>query len=168
MSQIELVGSEKGGINWCVNCVGIHPDAAPDIMDYVRKMKDPGKDAMHQWQTYEKKLYLYKNKSCAMCGRTYDKNGRLDETFELTAKRVKEEFDHAGVFGVADSDIQLVVADCRKAFIYLLANRPNIQPQYWERFTFQGRLLTIICKAQDARASKNGVKLDFGKGLKAT
>lgn len=158
---IESVEGNKGGISFCVFCVGIHPDKLPSIMDYIRKMAEPGQDAMAQWQAYGKNLHLYKDKSCVLCGRTYDSHGECDETWELTAKRVKEEFENAGVFGVSDSDVKLTVAECRKAFLFLLKNRMSLTYEQMERSTFTGRLVTIITSAQNARHTK----VNFGKGL---
>lgn len=149
---------EKLGIPWCLYCVGWHPDKIPDLVDYAMKVDKPQTDAMMQlkkfnnWETRK----LYKNKSCMICGRTYGDDGELDKTWKMTAKRVKEELDYAGVFGVADEKINLIVARCRKSSTYLMKNRFGIPIDKWERFTFSGCLALIITHAQEARRSKVG------------
>jgi len=152
---------EKFGIDWCVNCVGWHPDHVPGFQDYHTRMKDPQKDAFVILAKYKDKLDLYRNKSCVLCGRTYDHKGDLDQTWKLTAKRVKMELQNAGIFGTDDKKVELVVARCRKSVEFLFKNRFHINPKYWERFTFAGCLVTIITHAQVARNSKLGTEDQF-------
>jgi len=146
------------GIPWCINCCGLHPDHIPNIMDYASKMTNPQRDAIRQIAALKKPeiINLYREKSCMLCGRTYDKAGELDETWKASAKRVKEEFDRAGIFGVDDKKIELVVARCRKSVMFLFENRFNINPLVWEKFTFAGCLALIITHSQEARKGKLG------------
>lgn len=169
MDKVATVSETRLGIPFCINCVGWHPDQLPTIIDAWRRMKDPQKDAFGQHKLFEeKRLSLYRNKSCALCGRSYDDNGELDTTWKITAKRVKQEFDNAGVFGVADKQIEIVVARCRKAVEFLIKHRMYLfavcrklelqgDPDAYEkmtRYTFAGTLAFIITHAQEARKSK--------------
>jgi len=159
---------EKLGIPWCVNCVGWHPDKFPGLVDYARRIDRPQVDAFLQYKQLDKWEIRkhYKNKSCMLCGRTYDDNGELDKTWKITAKRVHEEFQRAGIFGVDEKKVELVVARCRKSTEFLFKNRFSINPIKWERFTFSGCLALIITHAQAARASKlsGGVTAENLKG----
>ncbi len=159
---------EKLGLSFCVNCVGMHPDRLPDIRDYARKMTNPKKDVMIQIAQLKRPeiIGLYYNKSCQLCGRTYKPDGSLDTTWELTAKRVKQELDRAGVFGVDDQKVKLIVARCRKSVNFLFQNRFSINPAQWEKFTFAGTLALIITHAQEARRTKlsGGVTAENIKG----
>lgn len=167
--MFNAVKDTKMGIPWCVNCVGLHPDHIPDIRDFGRKMLNAQKDVMVQISQLKKPeiLGLYRDKSCQLCGRTYKLDGSLDTTWELTAKRVKQELDHAGVFAVDDQKVKLIVAKCRKSVQYLFENRMKINPAHWEKFTFSGTLVTIITHAQEGRRSKlsGGLSADNIKGL---
>lgn len=158
----------KGGILCCVNCVGMHPDEPITLFQVYNRIANTSKEIVNQMKKYErKKLTLYKNKSCMLCGRTYDHNGELDETYELTARRVKIEFDMAGIPGVPDYKIKEVVAACRKSWLMLWKNRGTISAQDAEKMTFCGRLALIITHAQDARHKKNtiGGGQSLNKGL---
>lgn len=165
---IQLDNNESGGIPFCMNCVGWHPDQLPDIHAAMKKMQNGNKDALAQHMAFDKKrLTVYKNKSCALCGRSYKADGNLDESWEITAKRVKEELDHAGVFGVADNKVKLVVAKCRKAVEVLFANRPALLANAhktgdWmpmQKLTFSGQLAFIITVAQEERRKKLGTSI---------
>lgn len=154
---------EKLGIPFCMNCVGWHPDQLPDLHDAIRRAHNSQKDALAQHVAFDKKrLHVYKNKSCALCGRSYKADGNLDDTWEITAKRVKGEFDNAGVFGLGDEKVKLVVAKCRKAVEILFKNRPQLLAHAkktgdWmpmQRLTFSGQLTFIITVAQMERAKK--------------
>ena len=152
-SQI-AANEEKLGISWCLNCVGFHPDEFPTFKDFHNKMLNPQKDAWTRSASMKYKLGVYRNKSCAMCGRSYDNNGALDETWVLTAKRVREELIRSGIFNVDDKQVEMVVAQCRKSFTYLLENRFKINPKHWERMNFSGALTVIITSAQKARKTR--------------
>jgi hypothetical protein len=67
---------------------------------------------------------------------------------------VKEELQRAGLFGVDDKKVELVVAKCRKSVEFLFQNRFSINPRCWDQFTFSGCLATIITHAQIARRSR--------------
>ena len=84
-------------INGCINCTGYHPNQIPTIHDFQRRMCNPAKDAWIQLASQKNFAHLYKNKSCSLCGRTYDENGDLDVSWKMTARRVKEEFRNAGI-----------------------------------------------------------------------
>lgn len=162
----------KAGIGWCVNCVGFHPDEELTIQKAMMKATNIQKDAWIQHNAMKTKKDIYAHKSCMLCGRTYNSEGVSDETFELTAKRVKQEFDNAGVFGVPDEKVKLVVADCRKSVQKLLAIRPRLVAMIHhgdaqsrqlafdtiDRMTFSGRLAMIITAAQEGRRQKLGIK----------
>jgi len=171
--MIDDLVTEPKGVACCFGCCGLHPDEAVDIYLMAQKMVSPERAAWKQAATFEKKKHLYRNKSCMICGRTYDKNGDLDETWKLTAERVKKEFDNAGVYGVSDKHIEWVVARCRRSVTELFKLRPQIialckQNGNWdamERMTFAGTLAMIITHAQESRKSKVGFQPENIKGL---
>lgn len=155
--------SESLGIPWCVNCVGWHPDQVPTLNDAIKRAHNAERDAFNQFIGHEKKrLTVYANKSCALCGRTYKADGNLDESWELTAKRVHQEMQNAGLFGVDDAKVKLVVAKCRKAVETLFMNRPQLLLHAqttgdWmpmQKLTFSGQLAFIITVAQIERKKK--------------
>ena len=147
--------NKEEAILCCVNCIGVHPDEPITMATAMSRIKAPQQVVHAQLMKYEKKKNLYKNKSCMLCGRTYDKDGNLDETWTLTAKRVKQEFDHAGIDGVDDAMVEQVVASCIKSWKLLWKNRGTIKPADAEKMTFAGRLALIITHAQDAREKRN-------------
>ena len=157
--------ARESGILCCINCIGIHPDEPITLATAISRIKSPQKVVANQLFKFEKKREagLYNDKSCMLCGRTYDRNGNHDESWELTAQRVAEEFRNAGVDGVSDSDIRKVVASCIKSWKLLWRNRATIKPADAEMMTFVGRLTLIITHAQDARIKKN--TLGGGKSL---
>lgn len=156
--QAAKTQKQSAGILCCMNCVGMHPDEPITMFEVVNRIKNPSRAVAAKLMSFEKKKKtLYANKSCMLCGRTYDNNGDLDETWELTARRVKQEFDHAGISGVTDSNIKQVVASCFKSWKTLWANRGTITAQDAEKMTFAGRLALIITHAQEARQKKNTI-----------
>jgi len=157
---IEL-NKQNHSINHCLNCVGQHPDYFPDFSDFKKRTINPQKDVFTKVIQYKSKMHLYKNKSCQMCGRSYDGIGELDQTWKITAKRVHEELIHAGIFGVDDKKVELVVARCRKSVEFLFKNRFSLNPAHWEKFTFSGTLALIITHAQEARKGKLGTEDQF-------
>jgi len=159
--ELSLGPDKKEGIPWCLNCVGQHPDYMPDFNDFYKRTVNPQKDAWTKVIQYREKAHLYRNKSCAICGRTYNKHGELDQTWKMTAKRVKQELEFAGIYGVDDRKVELVVARCRKSVEFLFANRFQLNPRHWDKFTFAGTLATIITHAQTARNSKLGTEDQF-------
>ena len=142
------------GLRHCLHCVGMHPDQKVTRTEIRFRLTDMAKLMILKHRQMAEKADLYKNKSCILCGRTYDENGKCDETWKLTAHRVKQEFDHAGIYGVDDRDIEKVVAKCRKAFITLMDNKELIPLDKWEMMTFQGQLALTIAAAQDACIGK--------------
>ena len=161
MGKATVKEKEEYSILSCINCIGVHPDETITMMTVISRMKNPIETVHRQFAKYTKKKDLYKNKSCMLCGRTYNGNGELDETWELTAKRVKIEFDAAGVPGVDDAYIKQVVASCIKSWKILWKNRATIKPEDAEKMTFCGRLALIITHAQDSRMKRN--QLNSGK-----
>lgn len=163
---MDLIGNSKeGGIPFCFCCVGWHPDEMPTVRDAMARAHNPNRDAWFQAQQFEKKrLTVYAHKSCATCGTTFKPDGTPDDTWDLTARRVKQEFDNAGLFAVDDQKIKLVVAKCRKAVEVLFKNRPvfvanALQKGDWlsmEKMTFAGQLSYIIVVAQEERRRRNG------------
>lgn len=164
MNRIELEANSASGIAGCVNCTGIHPDKILTIRDCWNRMTAPQKEALMVQAQFEQKRHLYMNKSCSICGRTYDASGNLDESWKMTARRVAEEMQHAGIFGLDEKKIEWIVAQCRKNVETLFKNRMQLvafarETGDWgpmERMTFSGTLAVIITNAQAARASKNG------------
>lgn len=148
------VKDQKHGIPWCINCVGFHPSDAPSLVDFHERLHNPNRAVMRKHAQHAKLIGEYKDKSCMLCGRSYDANGVLDETFKITAKRVREEFINAGLFGIDDKKIEQVVAQCRKSFTVLLANRFRIPRERWQYLTFSGQLAYIITVAQETRKTK--------------
>ena len=157
--------SREYGIPNCINCTGMHPDEIINMMTVVNRIKSPQKVAANQIFQFEKKRAqgLYNNKSCMLCGRTYDHNGYLDESWELTANRVHGEFENAGIYGVSDGDVKRVVATCIKSWKMLWKNRATIKPEDAEKMTFVGRLTLIITHAQESRHKRD--TLNGGKSL---
>ena len=148
------VAEQKGGITYCINCVGLHPDQVV-TRDLIRqRLIDPAQNVLHQTAILNLKKYLYVNKSCSMCGRTYDNQGEFDASWKLTAKRVKQEFDNAGIHGVDDKQVDQVVAKCRKSINFLIGNKKHIPKNKWEMLTFSGQLVLIITTAQETRSEK--------------
>jgi len=152
MSNPFAIGNPS--IPYCIACVGMHPDQKVTRTEIRFRLESMGQLLMLKHRQMRDRAHLYKDKSCICCGRTYDQNGKCDETWALTARRVKEEFDHAGIFGVDDSDINLVVAKCRKAWETLVKYKEMVPLEKWEMMTFQGQLALTIAAAQDARKSK--------------
>lgn len=151
------LSEEKLGIAWCLQCCGYHPDKIPGLKEFAMKVTSPQTDAFMQiakMKDWEVRKH-YQNKSCMLCGRTYDESGELDKTWKRTAKRVHEELQRAGIFGADDKKVELIVARCRKSVEFLFKHRFNINPTKWERFSFAGCLALIITHAQEARISKN-------------
>lgn len=159
--QINLGPAKKEGIRWCINCVGQHPDHQPSFKDFYDRTVNPQKDAWSKVMQYKEKAHLYKGKSCSICGRTYNKFGELEKTWVETARRVKKEMEFAGIYGVDDKKVELIVARCRKSVEFLFANRFQLNPRHWDKFTFSGTLATIITHAQEARRSKLGTEEQF-------
>jgi len=153
--KTEVKKQQDFGILSCINCIGVHPDETITIMTAINRIKAPITEVHRQLAKFEKKKNLYKNKSCMLCGRTYDNEGNLDESWELTAKRVKIELDCAGVTGVDDVYIKQVVSSCIKSWKMLWKNRGTIKPADAEKMTFAGRLALIITHAQEARMKRN-------------
>ncbi len=148
------VTETKFGIPWCINCIGFNPNDAPSLADFWERLHNPNRAVLRKHKQHAMSLGQYTDKSCMMCGRSYDHQGELDETFALTAKRVREEFQNAGVFGVDDLKIEMVVAQCRKSFTTLLANRFRIPRDRWQYLTFSGQLAYIITVAQETKKQK--------------
>ena len=154
------------GIPWCMNCVGFHPNQFPTKIEMIRRMFSPHVSIFQQFKSYEENKAFYKNKLCSLCGRAYKLDGELDQTWQLTAKFVKLEFEHAGVQGVSDENIVRVVANCRRAVQELFKNIPKLQSllnkknimldqlEIFDRLTFSGRLSTIIEHAMQGRRVK--------------
>jgi len=157
MDGITLLGGDKGGIPWCINCVGFHPSDAPSLADFWVRLHNPQRAAMQKMVQHRKVMDDYRNKSCMLCGRTYDSAGVVDDTYKMTAHRVKQELDHAGLFGVDEKQVEAIVAKCRKSFKFLLENRNSIPREKWEYLTFSGCLSYIITVAQETRRTKNEV-----------
>lgn len=152
--QLFAVQDVKHGIPWCISCVGFHPSDSPSLVDFWERLHNPNRAVMRKHKQTAKVIGEYCNKSCMLCGRSYDETGKLDETFKITAKRVREEFQNAGVFGIDDKKIEMVVAQCRKSFTVLLANRFRIPKERWQYLTFSGQLAYIITVAQETRSQK--------------
>lgn len=150
-SSILNVSVSRLGIPYCVNCVGFHPHEAPKMVDFFERLHNPQRSVMRKHIETPKVMGEYKDKSCMMCGRTYDSSGELDESWEMTAKRVKEELTNAGIFGTTDNKVKEIVAKCRKSFTTLLRNRFAIPIERWQYLTFSGQLAFIITVAQEAR-----------------
>jgi len=165
---MDLIVSPKKdfGIPWCLSCVGFHPDQFPTIQDCWNRMNDPQKEAWAKNIQLAKKRHLYAHKSSMICGRTYDKDGNEDTTRRLTAQRVKAEFENAGVFGMDDKTVELVVAECRKSVLDLLENRmkylayahQNNDFRIFEIKTFVGKLTSLITGAQEGRRMKMSLR----------
>ena len=165
---MKVTGNDAShGIPWCMNCTGFHPDEYPTQVDMVQRMLRPQSVILRQAARFEKKIALYRKRVCCLCGRAYTSSGELDDTWDLTARFVKMEFEHAGLYSVEDSDIKKVVASCREAVIQLFKHIPNLQYaicrkgqfskddyDMFERLTFAGRLNTIIELALEGRRIK--------------
>lgn len=149
---MELVEPRDYGILSCINCIGIHPDESVNRKTIVARIHQPQKVVALQLMKYEEKRKegIYNNKSCLLCGRTYDDEGRLDESWELTRERVKQEFENGGVPGLSEEQLNKIVAKCVQAWRYLWEHRASIKPEHAELMTFVGRMDYIMCHAQEA------------------
>lgn len=158
---------QTAGVAWCINCCSYHPDEFPTRKDMFERMAAPQQVVARQLKRLGGKMKMYANKSCSLCGRTYKSDGELDQTWELTAKRVKLELDYAGVLGVSDSSIKEIVAQCRKSVNKLFELIPQLQYQItvqgknsekdlmpFVQMTFSGQLALIITAAQDSRSMR--------------
>lgn len=170
MMNNEVLTPENMGVPFCMNCVGWHPDQLPTMVDAVKKFQNPQKDVWAQQQAFDqKRLTLYANKSCSLCGRTYKENGELDTSWEMTAKRVHDEFAAVGI-QLDDPKVKHIVAKCRKAVQFLFENRlklmniaieenkagnPNAMMNI-QKWTFSGHLAFIMTHAIEAKKLKGG------------
>ena len=146
------------GIEKCMLCVGMHPGEIITKITQANRMFNPQEYVKDKLMSLaetkdgrERRVKLYKNKMCVLCGQAYNNTGHPDETWDLTARQIKIEFDSAGIPGVSDKNVELVVADCRKSWVRLWAHRHLFTPQQQERLTFAGRLAVIITSAQETR-----------------
>ena len=149
---------QKMGIPWCLHCVGYHPDDIPTHKDLIMRSMNPQREIWRKQQQFAQKKFLYMNRVCILCGRAYDYNGKLDETYKLTAKIIKMEFEDAGLHGVDDKWIDATIAQCRKAFLTLIRYRKDIDPHLWKSLTFAGQLDIIINQALDTKDKKKSIK----------
>lgn len=165
------IKQQKMGIPWCINCLGLHPEDEFTVADLTQRLYSPQKRALRKMIEHTKLFNSYVDKSCMMCGRTYDEKGHWednDKYWGLTARRVKEEFNSAGVFGIDDKKIEAVVAECRKSCTTLFRNRHLVAHgirqykatgdasalQRYDRMTFAGCLAHLITIAQSVRKKK--------------
>lgn len=153
---VELLGHEKQlGIQYCINCIGLHPDQSVTRKIILQRLTNPQSHVFTQWQAYAHKLDLYRDKSCMTCGRTYDERGICDEkkTWTLTAKRVKQEFERAGIFGITDKEVEQVVAVARRAYLKMYQKRRELalNPAEMESYTFAHIIAAAITGAQEGR-----------------
>jgi hypothetical protein len=166
MSQIEIKRTTHG-IPWCLYCVGFHPDEKPTFQSLLERMIAPQKVIVRQAVLFEKKKNLYKDKCCSLCGQAFDGKGDADLTWNLTAFYVKKELEYAGVTGVGDDKVKLIVAQCRKAVkelfkhshllrgaVFLKKKAAKEEMEFFDRLTFSGQLNVIINAAIDGRAMK--------------
>ena len=152
------------GIKYCQNCVGLHPDELPDFKHIHGMIKDPSKTVGAKILGFDnKRLLQYANKSCMLCGRSYKFDGQLDETWEITASRVKQEFE-AVYITLPDDVVKLVVASCRKAFLYAFENRERLSMHQLERLSFAGHIAWLMTIAQTYDVGK--MKHAMERGLK--
>ena len=155
------------GIPWCLYCTGFHPDEKPNFKDLLERMVSPQRVIVRQAIRFEKKKHLYKDKCCSLCGQAYDKTGVPDLTWNLTAHYVKLELDYAGVFGVGDDKVKLIVAQCRKSvrelfkhshlirgMVFVKKKITKDEMEFFDRLTFSGQLNLIISAALDGRKMK--------------
>jgi len=164
--SIDLL-QKKMGIAWCMNCCSYHPDEFPTKQEMFLRMMSPQQTVARQLKRLDKKLHLYRNMSCSLCGRSYDEHGELDTSWEITAHRVKQELDFAGIRGVDDAKIKQVVAQCRKGVNKLFEMLPGLQYKMrikvnvteqemfqYERLTFSGQLALIITAAEEKQSMR--------------
>lgn len=166
MNQIEVKRTTHG-IPWCLYCTGYHPDEKPTFKDLLERMVSPQRVLLRQTIRFEKKKSFYRDKCCSLCGQAYDSNGLPDLTWNLTARYVKLELDYAGVSGVGDDKVKLIVAQCRKAvgelfkhshilqgIVFHKKNVAKEEIDFFDRLTFSGQLNLIISAALDGRQMK--------------
>ena len=127
------------GISQCMLCISLHPGEIVTKVVRAKRMfnsqeyvKDKLMSLAETKDGRERRVKLYKNKMCNLCGQAYNNTGHPDESWVLTARQLKIEFDSVGIFGVSDTNINLVVADCRKSWIKLWAHRHMITPAQQE------------------------------------
>jgi len=149
---VKEVDSRETGILSCINCIGIHPDEIITQATIMHRLHQPQKVVAIQKMKFEqkRKLGIYNDKSCMLCGRTYTSEGHLDESWELTKERVKAAYEDAGVTGLKDEEYNQIVARCVKSWRYLWKHRAKIKTEEAEMMTFKGRLTYILCHIQEA------------------
>jgi ferredoxin len=152
------------GITGCINCIGIHPDEVIDTATIMGRLHHPQKVVAIQRMKFEakRKSGVYNDKSCMLCGRTYDGEGNLDESWELTKQRVKQEFENAGINNLTDLELNKVVASCVKSWRFLWKHRAKIKTEQAELMTFVGRMTLILTHAQEAKENKKSKVIDKG------
>jgi hypothetical protein len=122
--------------------------------EVLNRLLNPSRHTFTKNIQFEKKrLKDYVNKSCMLCGRSYKDDGNLDETFEITARRVAEEFSSEG-FNLNAEQVKLVVALCRKRALYLIAYRAKMTREEMESYSFAGALAMLITIAQASNTQK--------------
>ena len=161
--------NEESALRYCVNCIGMHPDEEVDSKEVINRLEHPQKLVALKKMSFEaKKLEHYAGKFCTLCGRSYDVNGDLDETWKLTAKEVSNSFQELGIKGFTNEQCNRLVANCLAVWKFLWKNRATIAPQHQAIMTFSGRLNYIICKLQldmDKRKSSTISKEAFDEAL---
>lgn len=155
--------SEHKVLMFCVNCIGLHPDELPDAKEVNLRLQSPQKlVALKKMKFEEKKLEHYANGTCTLCGRSYDEEGDLDESWNLTAKKVEESITDCDIQGVTTEYINKIVANCLKTWKLLWANRATITPEHQAMMTFSGRLAFLITKIDEDLEKRNTNQVDLG------
>lgn len=164
VEEVKEIDSRETGILCCINCIGMHPDEPVTAATIKGRLHHPQKVVAIQKMKYEekRKLGLYDNKSCMLCGRTYDGEGYLDESWELTKERVKAAYEDAGVVGLSSEDYNKIVARCAKSWRFLWKHRAKITTEQAETMTFVGRMTYILCCIQEAQELGSEKILDEG------
>ena len=168
-----IVGSNKAGtgVPWCINCTGFHPNELMTKDELALRLIHPQKAIFKKAASIATNTHQYQNKACCLCGKVYDSTGEwldTDAAWTRTALLVRAELDAAGITGVDDSVVRLIVAKCLRAvkilfekaipqFQQILRSGKKIHPDdllLFETLSFSGRLALIITSMQDGRALK--------------
>ena len=158
------------GIPWCINCIGLHPDEVMTKEAMLMRLLNPQKAVMKQLSSYEAKRHIYRSRACTFCGRVYDHNGDwfdAEKSWERTARLVSAELMAAGIQGVDEPTIKLIVAECVRSSRELIKSIPQFQAivrsgkgihpddlRLFETMPFAGRLNLIIDGIQEGRTLK--------------
>lgn len=111
---------EMQPIPWCDQCLGLHPDELPTKEDFVLRKENPNAHIVRTVKNRIEKIDQYKNSVCCMCGRSCNAAGLFDPNWTLTKRMVYLELQEAGIGGLQDMQIQILVGKLHGMFLFKL------------------------------------------------